>query len=168
MIVFAALTRLLPHPPNFAAVSAMALFAGAQIGDRRLSLLVPLAAMFLTDLVLGLHSDMLPVYVCMGAMVFLGAAIGPQGSPIRIAAASLAGSVLFFLVTNFSVWATGSIYPQSLAGLGACYVAALPFFQNTVVGDLFYTAALFGGFEFLRRAIPALSMQNIEATGRRG
>jgi hypothetical protein len=157
MIVFAAMTRLLPHPPNFTAVTALALFAGAQIADRRLALLVPLAALFLTDLVLGLHSGMLLVYLCMAAMVDLGTYIGPRVQPLKLAGASIAGSVLFFVVTNFGVWAADGLYPRTLAGLAECYVAAIPFFQNALVGDLFFTAALFGVFEFLRRAVPALS-----------
>jgi hypothetical protein len=76
---------------------------------------------------------------------------------LRLAAASIAGSVLFFVVTNFGVWARDGLYPHTLAGLANCYVAALPFFQNGLVGDLFFTGALFGGFEFLRRSAPALS-----------
>ena len=156
MIAFAALTRLLPHPPNFTAVTAVALFAGAQIEDRRLALLVPLVALFLTDVILGLHSGMLLVYLCVAAVVALGAAVGPNHFP-KIAGASVAGSVLFFVVTNFGVWARDGLYPHSMAGLADCYVAAIPFFQNALVGDLFYTAALFGGFAFLRRAVPALS-----------
>jgi hypothetical protein len=157
MIAFAALTRLLPHPPNFTAITAIALFAGAQMSDRRSALLVPLAALFLTDLVLGLHSGMLLVYVCVAAAVGLGALVGSRPQPLRLVGASVAGSVLFFVVTNFGVWAMGALYPRTLAGLAECYVAAIPFFQNALAGDLFFTAALFGGFEFLRRAVPALS-----------
>jgi hypothetical protein len=157
MIVFAAMTRLMPHPPNFTAVTAIALFAGAQITDRRLALLVPLAALFLTDLILGLHSGMLLVYLCAAAMVGVGALVGPRVQPLKLAGASVAGSVLFFVVTNFGVWAMDGLYPRTMAGLADCYVAAIPFFQNALVGDLFYTAALFAGFEFLRRAVPALS-----------
>ncbi len=157
MIVFAALTRLLPHPPNFTAVSALALFAGAQLADRRLALLAPLAALFLTDLVLGLHQGMLLVYGCVAIMVLVGGLLGPQGSVLRTAGAALAGSVLFFGVTNFGVWAFDGLYAPTLAGLAACYVAAVPFFQNAVAGDLFFTAALFGGLALLRRSVPALS-----------
>lgn len=157
MIAFAAMTRLLPHPPNFTAVSALALFAGAQIADRRLALFVPLAAVFATDLVLGLHNGMILVYACVAAMTLLGGALGSRPAPSRLAAASLAGSVLFFVVTNFGVWALGGTYEHSFAGLAACYIAAIPFFQNAVAGDLFFAAALFGGFELLRRMAPALS-----------
>ena len=152
MIAFAALTRLLPHPPNFTAVTAMALFAGAQIADRRLALLVPLAALFLTDLVLGLHVGMLLVYLCVAAVVAMGALTGPH-QLAKIAGASVAGSVLFYLVTNLGVWALDGFYPLTLSGLAECYVAAIPFFQTALVGDLFFTAMLFGSFEALRRKV---------------
>jgi hypothetical protein len=157
MIVFAALTRLLPHPPNATAVSAIALFAGAQIADRRLAFFVPLAALFLTDLVLGLHAGMLFVYACVAAMVLLGASMGARPQPLKLAGASLAGSVLFFMVTNFGVFALDGLYEKSFAGLAECYVLAIPFFQNALLGDLFFTAVLFGGFELLRRRLPVLS-----------
>jgi hypothetical protein len=155
MIAFAAMTRLLPHPPNVTAVTAMALFAGAQIADRRLALLVPLVAVFLTDLVLGLHAGMLLVYICVAAMVGMGALTGPN-QLAKIAGASVAGSVLFFLVTNFGVWVQDGLYPLTMSGLADCYVAAIPFFQSALVGDLFFTMALFGGYDVLRRAAPSL------------
>jgi hypothetical protein len=155
MIAFAAMTRLLPHPPNFTVVTAMALFAGAQFADRRLAMLVPLVALFLTDLVLGLHAGMLLVYISVAAVVWMGALTGSR-HPTKIAGASVAGSTLFFSVTNFGVWVQDGLYPRTLSGLADCYVAAIPFFQATLLGDLFYTAALFGGYEVLRRAMPSL------------
>jgi hypothetical protein len=100
---------------------------------------------------------MLLVYLCVAAIVGMGALVGSRVQPLKLAGASVAGSVLFFLVTNFGVWARDGLYAHTMAGLAECYVAAIPFFQNALVGDLFYTAALFGGFEFLRRAVPALS-----------
>lgn len=157
MIVFAALTRLLPHPPNATAISAMALFAGAQLADRRLALFVPLAALFVTDLVLGLHAGMLFVYASMAAMVLVGQALGSRPQLMKLAGASLAGSILFFMVTNFGVFLLDGLYDKSLAGLAECYVLAIPFFQNAVLGDFLFTAALFGSFELLRRRVPALS-----------
>ena len=156
MIAFAAMTRLLPHPPNFTAVTALALFAGVQIPDRRLALVAPLAALFATDLVLGVHSGMLLVYLCVALVVGLGAMVGPRLRP-QLAGASVAASVLFFVVTNLGVWMMDGLYPLTLAGLGACFVAAIPFFQNGLAGDLLFTAALFGGYELLARLSPALS-----------
>ena len=137
--------------------SAIALFAGAQIADRRLAFFVPLAALFLTDLALGLHAGMLFVYACVAAMVLMGQAMGARPQVAKLAGASLAGSVLFFIVTNFGVFALDGMYEKSLAGLAECYVLAIPFFQNALLGDLVFTALLFGGFELLRRKLPALA-----------
>lgn len=158
MIIFAALTRLLPHPPNATAVSALALFAGAQMADRRLAFFVPLAALFATDLLLGLHAGMIFVYACVAAMVLVGQFLGARPQIAKLAAASISGSILFFVVTNFGVFLLDGMYPMSFAGLAECYALAIPFFQNALLGDLVFTAALFGGFELLRRRVPALSL----------
>lgn len=159
----AALFRLAPHPPNFTPIEALALFGGASFASRRAAFLVPLAAMLLSDLVLGLHYGALAqlhsqpvVYACILATVAIGRALRGRRSPQNILAASLAGSVLFFVVTNFAVWAGGSMYPFSIQGLAGCYVAAIPFFRNALTGDLAFTAAIFGGFALLERYSPAL------------
>jgi hypothetical protein len=86
----------------------------------------------------------------------IGWAVARRVTPFTVAGAAIASSVLFFLVTNFGTWATGELYPQTLAGLAACYVAAIPFFQNTLAGDLFFSAVLFGGFALLEWRVPVL------------
>lgn len=170
LIVIAALSRLLPHPPNFSPVEAVALFGGAYFARRQWALLVPLAAMFLSDLALGLingglyweyfsSAGFLLVYACIALTGVLGFGLRGKVSAGRVLGYSLAGAVLFFLVTNFGVWATGTLYPHTAAGLLAAYVAGIPFFQWTVLGTLFYAALLFGGFELLRRRVPALRAQ---------
>lgn len=156
IVLGTALWRLLPHPPNLASVSAVALFGGAYFSDRRLAFLVPLSALFLSDLVLGFYSHMEVVYASFALIVCIGLWLQTRRTPARIAAAALASSSLFFLTTNFGVWAFSSLYPKTLAGLAACYVAALPFFQNTLAGDLFFTALLFGGFALLEKRFAAL------------
>ena len=83
-------------------------------------------------------------------------------SLLSVAAGSVASSVLFFIVTNFGTWATGELYPPTLAGLTACYVAAIPFFQNTLAGDLFFSALLFGGFALLERRVPMLRAPKLQ------
>lgn len=170
LIVIAALSRLLPHPPNFSPVEAVALFGGAYFARRQWALLVPLTAMFLSDLALGLingglyweyfsSAGFLLVYACIALTGVLGFGLRGKVSAGRVLGYSLAGAVLFFLVTNFGVWATGTLYPHTAAGLLAAYVAGIPFFQWTVLGTLFYAALLFGGFELLRRRVPALRAQ---------
>lgn len=154
MILIAAMSRLIPHPPNFAPIAAMALFAGAHFADRRATFLVPLAAMLLSDLVLGLHGLIPVVYGSFTAIAFLGLLLRGRVRPGTVAAAALGGSLLFFLTTNFGVWALGSTYPKTSAGLVACYVAALPFFGNTLRGDMFYAAALFGSMALAEARFP--------------
>ena len=157
-IVVAAVLRLVPHPPNFTPIGAMALFSGAYLTRRGLAFAVPLAAMLLSDAVLGFHSGMPFVYGSVALIVAIGWLALKRVSSLRIAGAALVSSLLFFVVTNFGTWAVSGMYPMTLAGLAACYLAAIPFFQNTVVGDLFYSGVLFGGFALLERAIPAIRL----------
>jgi hypothetical protein len=156
MILAAAASRLVPHPPNMASITAVALFGGAYLSDKRLAFLVPMAALFLSDLILGLYSHMEIVYGSFALVVCLGLLRRRKRTPLRIASATLASSILFFVITNFGVWAFGSLYPKTAARLATCYVAALPFFRNTLAGDALYTAVLFGGFALAERWVPAL------------
>jgi hypothetical protein len=155
-ILVAAALRLVPHPPNFSPIGAMALFGGAYFGRRALAFAAPLGALLLSDAILGFHSGMPYVYGSVALIVMFGWAVARRMTALRIAGAAVASSVLFFLVTNFGTWATGELYPQTLAGLAACYVAAIPFFQNTLAGDLLFSALLFGGFALLEHRLPSL------------
>jgi len=146
--------RLLPHALNFSPIVASALFAGVMLHRRSLALLVPLGAMLLSDLVIG-FDDWRIMGVVYGAMA-LPAVVGMLARRYRpsrmVVPAVLSCSLLFFATTNFAVWAFGGLYSLDLAGLTACYVAALPFLKYTVAGDLFWAAALFGGAWLLQRA----------------
>jgi hypothetical protein len=156
-IVGAAALRLVPHPPNFTPIGAMALFSGAYLGRRgAIALVAPLGALLLSDLVLGFYRGMPTVYFSVALIVLLGGLALKRVSPIRIGTAAVASSVLFFVITNFGTWLSGGFYPRTLAGLEACYIAAIPFFQNTVAGDLIYSAVLFGGFALLERWMPGI------------
>jgi len=155
-IVAAAAMRLVPHPANFAPLGAMALFSGAYLGRRALAFAAPLGALLLSDLILGFYPGMLVQYVSVALVVLLGSGLLGRITALRVGGAAVASSVLFFALTNFGVWLLSGMYPQTLSGLAACYVAAVPFFQNTVAGDLFFSAALFGGFALLERAVPSL------------
>ncbi len=112
-------------------------------------------------LVLGFYSHMEIVYGAFLLVVCLGFLLQRKRSALRIAGAALAGSVVFFVVTNFGVWAFESLYPKTAAGLLACYVAAIPFFQNTLVGDALYTAVLFGGFAVAEKLFPILRERDL-------
>ena len=170
LIVLAALSRLLPHPPNFSPVEAVALFGGAYFARRSLALVVPLLGMLLSDFALGLlnggeyasyftSAGFLTVYACIALSTLMGFGLRGRVSALRVGGYSLAGSVLFFLVTNFGAWLASPAYPQDAAGLLAAYVAGIPFFQNTVAGTLLYSALLFGSFALLRERLPALRAQ---------
>jgi hypothetical protein len=156
IVLIAAASRLIPHPPNLTSITAVALFGGAYFSDRRLAFLVPLAALFLSDLILGFYSHMEVVYLSFALIVCVGLWLQKRRSVFYITGAAVVSSALFFLLTNFGVWAFESLYPKTLEGLLACYVAAIPFFQNTLQGDLFFTAVLFGGFTLLERSFPKL------------
>jgi hypothetical protein len=158
-IVVAAALRLVPHPPNFSPIDAMALFGGAYLGRRGLAFVAPLGALLLSDAILGFYHGMAFVYGSVALVVVVGWWVSSRRSPLRIGAAALASSVLFFVLTNFGVWLFSGFYPLTATGLAACYVAAVPFFQNTLAGDLFYSALLFGGFALLERGVPALRAQ---------
>jgi hypothetical protein len=155
-ILVAAALRLVPHPPNFTPIGAMALFGGAYFGRRSLAFAAPLGALLLSDAILGFHAGMPFVYGSVALVVLLGWAVAKRMTALTIAGAAVASSVLFFAVTNFGTWLTSGMYPQTLSGLAACYVAAIPFFQNTLAGDLLFSALLFGGFALLERLVPML------------
>jgi uncharacterized protein DUF6580 len=152
LIALAVLCRLIPHPPNVTPVLAVALFGGATL-SRRTALAVPLLAMFLSDLALGYPFGWmnLVVYACFLTGVWLGRFLGARSTWRRRVAAALSGSVIFFLATNFAVWlgSEGS-YDHTLDGFMRCYVLALPFFRNSLLGDLAWSIGLFGLHDLAR------------------
>jgi len=155
-VLLAAAMRLMPHPPNFSPIAAMALFGGAYLGRRAIAFAAPLGALLLSDLVLGFYPEAVFVYLSVGAIVLIGWALEKRRTLLRVGAAAVAASVLFYLVTNFGVWLVMDYYPKTLAGVATCYVAAIPFFQNTLAGDLVFSALLFGGFALLECQVPRL------------
>jgi len=156
IIGVAALFRFLPHPPNFVPLTAIALFAGAYITDKRLAFLIPIGAMFISDMIIGFHNTMLFVYIGLLAVVGIGMLLQNRQRVAPIAIATVSGSVLFFIISNFGVWLMTAMYPKTLEGLITCYVAAIPFFRNALAGDVVYVALLFGSFALAQRWIPAL------------
>jgi len=161
-VLAAAASRLLPHPPNFTAVPAMALFSGVLFGRRWLAFAVPLMAMALGDLVLGMFvygTDAFigatPVYLCICAMVWIGfrATLSLGG----VVGGAVVSTGTFFLITNLSVWAFGGLYPMTLAGLAACYAAAIPFALNMLASSLVYGLGLFGLWTLAERRFPSLA-----------
>ncbi|MBI3291129.1 hypothetical protein HYZ76_02490 [Candidatus Falkowbacteria bacterium] len=150
LIALGVAARLLPHLWNFAPIAAIALFAGVYLG-RRYAIILPVAAMALGDLLLGFYSLplMLAVYGSFILIGLLGTLVKKHKSFETVVAGSLAGSVLFFVITNWTVWQFSPWYAKDLAGFISCFAQALPFFRNTLLGDMFYLAVLFGSYEML-------------------
>ncbi|MCL1946165.1 MAG: hypothetical protein FWF51_03300 [Chitinivibrionia bacterium] len=163
MILFAALSRLIPHPPNFAPITAMALFGATYYVKRRWAFFIPIAAMWISDLILNnviygqyfdhfvwFYAGSLFTYGAFALIVLLGLWTLKTAKTQRVPklfVCSLGGSAIFFIASNFGVWFSGTMYSKDLNGLIVCYIAGAAFLKNTLIGDLFYCAALFGTFE---------------------
>lgn len=152
LVAFVVLARVVPHPANFAPVAAVALFAGA-ILPRKWALTAPLAAMMISDIFVGMHSLVLVTWgsfalIALASHKWLGKANGS-----KVLLGSLSASVFFFIVTNFAVWAQGTMYSLNFAGLVQCYINALPFFRGTLLGDLFYSGVLFGSYALVANIV---------------
>ena len=144
MIVLAVASRLLPHPPNFAPITGIALFAASKINKKLIAFFLPLVCLFITDLILGLSWINLFVYLSFGLISMMGMLVK------RVSILTILGSsLLFFIVSNFGVWLL--YYPLSLEGLVSCFTLAIPFFSNTLAGDLVYTALLFNSFYTIKK-----------------
>lgn len=161
---FAIIMRFVPHPYNFAAVTALGLFAGCHLSGG-VGLILAVGAMAISDFLghqfgIGVvhfydTKTMLAVYLAIGLAGGLGWLMRSSVTPSRVAASALAGSAIFFVTTNFASWLDPMMgYPQTLGGLVNCYIAAIPFALNTVLGDLFYSAVMFGGYALLTRPQP--------------
>lgn len=141
--------RIFPHPPNFAPVAAIALFSGFFF--RRYFVLIPLIVMFVSDIFVGFYDWklMAVVYFSFVLIGLMGILIRKNKSVLSLIGCSLSGSVAFFILTNFAVWFLGPWYSHDWKGLVECYTLAIPFFKNTVAGDLFYVSVIFGVYELL-------------------
>jgi len=151
LVVLAIVARLMPHPPNFAPIAAIALFAGIYFRSS-LAMLIPVGSLAISDWLIGAYDFrvMAVVYVSLSLPVLFSRVLA-KVSPIGLLAGSLSCSVLFFLASNFAVWMFIPVYSGNIAGLLECYVAALPFFKNTLCGDLFWTFSIFGSYALCAR-----------------
>jgi hypothetical protein len=152
IIAVLALYRVLPHPPNVSPVAAMALFGGVYFSDRKLAFIMPLFALVVSDLIIGLHDTLPFVYGAFAITVMAGIWLRDKLSFMSVAGTAIAASLLFFVVTNFGAWLFNpGLYPMTSTGLLQSYIAGIPFYANTLAGNLFFTALLFGGFYLLER-----------------
>ncbi len=164
IVAVAAITRLLPHPMNFAPLGAMALFGSAYFGKKGLGLLVTMLTWLLSDFILNnfvysFSSDIIVftqgapfIYGSIVLIYLMGTQMMKKITAARMLSGSLLASIIFFTISNFGVWFSGTMYPMTVAGLATCYAAAIPFFTNTIAGDLFYAGALFLLYERVFKA----------------
>ncbi|OJU52132.1 MAG: hypothetical protein BGN96_07485 [Bacteroidales bacterium 45-6] len=174
IILLAALSRLIPHPPNFSPIGAMSLFGAAYYAQRRWAFIIPIASMWTSDLILNnvvysqyfdhfvwLSPSSLCTYGAFVLIALVGFVFLRKISVTNVIGASLTASVVFFLVSNLGVWVSTEMYAKSWTGLIDCYAAGVPFFRYTLSGDLIYSGISFGVFELLKIIVPALNLQKI-------
>ena len=159
-IIVCVIARILPHPANFTPLIAVALFGGVYLTKKQ-AYIVPIIAMLVSDFFIGF--DSLPMRISVYGSILFGVLLGfwikKNKSVGSVISASLLSSIIFFTITNFSVWAYGTMYTKSLSGLINCYIMAIPFFKNTLLGDLFYSGVFFGGYEFVKIFARGVSAQ---------
>jgi hypothetical protein len=148
LILIGISSRFFPHPPNFAPIAAIALFGGVYF-SRKIALILPIGAMVISDIFIGFYEPklMVSVYGSFLLCVAIGFWLKKHKKWHTVLGSAILGAVLFFLITNFAVWAFAFWYPKTLSGLIQCYFMALPFFKNTLLGDLFYVTIFFGVYE---------------------
>lgn len=171
IIVVAAVLRLLPHWPNFTPIAAMALFSGTYLEKKHLAFAIPIAAMFVSDLFIGLHANIPAVYIGFVITVLIGIFIRRRVNVGTILLASLSSSVIFFLITNFSSWLASPFYPQTFTGLMEAYIAGLAFFRdhahgisffmNEILGTVFFSATFYGIFYLAGMRFPVLDRSRL-------
>lgn len=173
LVVIAALSRLIPHPPNMAPIAGMALFGAAYYNKKYWAFIIPIVAMWVSDLVLNnviyahhfdnfvwFYSGSLFTYGAFALIVLMGTVTMKKINAPSVLFSALGASVIFFIISNFGVWLTSPIYAKSWVGLVACYTAAIPFMQNTLLGDLGYTVVLVGLFELSKVLFPELRISS--------
>lgn len=178
ILFFATLTRIaippfIGHPPNFSAISAISLFCGTYFSRRSMACVAVLFSVWLGDIFLNkifmghwvlFYSGFYWQYGCYFLITLLGISLKGNIKPLRLASACLVSALLFFGISNFGVWYSGLLYPLTPDGLMACYVAAIPFFKNTLFSDLFFSMVLFGSFELIQIRLPASSFHSARST----
>jgi hypothetical protein len=157
VVIAGALFRVIPHWPNFTPIAAMALFGGTYFSKKYLAFLIPMAALFISDMILGFHSYMIAVYLSFAVIVGFGFMLRNRVKIGSLLLASVGSSIVFFLITNFAVWIGSPFYPQNFAGLLESYTAGLPFLNNGILGDLFYNTLFFGAFYLAQQRFPVLA-----------
>lgn len=162
LLIVGALGRFIPHPANFAPIGALGIFAGLYARNWKQGIALPLIARLITDVLIGFFNPgvMVAVYISTLCGTFLGMWARKNKNIFTIGRATIAGAVIFFVVTNFAVWLFDGLYPMNVRGLIESYTLALPFFRNSLFGDIFYAIVIIGGYELALRANYKLQISN--------
>ena len=156
MVLTVAVTRLLPHPPNFTPVAAIALFGGASFSNVRAAFFVPPLGLLLSDLVLGFSAITPVIYACFALITCIGLWLRQRQNVYNVTAAAVVSALMFFVLSDLGTWALTDLYPHTSAGLLQCYTVALPYLRNMLTSTLIYTALLFGGLYLAERRFTSL------------
>jgi len=164
LIIIGVASRLLPHPPNFAPIMALGLFAGAYL-NKKTAFIIPVVAMLIADYFIGFYDVkiMLSVYACIVLGSLVGHKLKNKKSVSNIALSTLAVSVIFFVVTNFSLWFFSDFYPHTAEGLSLCFTMAIPYFQNSLLGNAVYVIFFFGSYELLGKQVDLKISEKLHA-----
>lgn len=164
LIIFGLLMRLIPHVPNIAPIAAIAIFSGA-ILDKKIVPWVPLAIMVVSDLIMGMHNMVFYTWGSFIVIGYFGMRLKDKLTVLNIFSASLISAVFFFIVTNLGVWITSGMYPHTFQGFINCYFMALPFFRNTLIGNVVFSFFLFGSYELARRTLANSRLSKVLLVG---
>lgn len=171
MILLAAMSRLIPHPANFAPIGGMALFGAAYFSKKYWAFIIPIVSMWISDLVLNnvvysqyfdhfvwFYSGSIFTYGAFALITLMGLFTLKKVKVNNVVLSALSASILFFVVSNFGVWVSSGMYPHTFSGLMTCYAAGIPFFGNTLLGDMVYSGVMFGSFATAAKYIPQLRL----------
>jgi len=152
LILLGMATRFVPHPGNFTAIGAIALFSGLYL-EKKQAFWLPIIAMFISDIFIGFYNPyiMATVYLGFTVTVLIGQTLKNKLTTIPVIGGILSASIIFFLLTNTAVWLFGTMYTHNLSGLLESYYMAIPFWRNEILADLFYSGVLIGGYEMIRK-----------------
>ena len=176
IILLAAFTRIMPHPPNFSPMAAIGLFGAAHFAKKWQAFFIPLIGIWISDLVINnyvysssssnfvwFYSGFYWQYMSYILIIFTGLFIFNRGiSLTKTAGGMISSSGIFFLVSNFGVWAGGTMYPKNFSGLITCYAAGVPFIHNTIISDVLFTTVLFGTYYLLQVEYSSLKIKPLK------
>ncbi len=150
LIMILVFSRLIPHPPNFTPIISVAILCGIIFETLLISVIVLIGSMFISDLIIGLHSGIMHIYICLIFISYLFFKFSKKINYKNLIFYSFLGSIIFFLYSNFIVWISSGLYSKDLKGILECYILAIPFFSNTLFSTIFYSYITFIAINFIK------------------